>query len=157
METNRETEKERLREGETETKMETWRDRESLQGERKRDTPTKNGTEAERDGVGEVERSTDRERRERRKRPMATPSSHSQKQQGLASSFFHLESPICTPRDHQKGWWPPSCSRDTSCPSALSLAHWQDLSSSQGPDPVLSSSGSTVPSHKCRPGTAQME
>ena len=65
METNRETDKERLREGETETKMETWRDRDSLQGERKRDTPTENGTEAERDGVGEMERSTETEREER--------------------------------------------------------------------------------------------
>lgn len=70
---DRETEKERLREGETETKIETWRDIDSLQGERKRDTPSENGTEAERDGVGEMERSTETEREERGGRDQLLP------------------------------------------------------------------------------------
>lgn len=78
---------------------------------------------------------------------MAPLSSHSWKQQGMQPSILDLEISIGTVRDQQKGWRPPPRPQDTSCPSALSLAHWQDLSSSQGPDPVLSSSGPTVPSH----------
>ena len=138
-------------EAETGAKMEKWRDRDNLQRERKR-----------RWNRGR-ERESERWRDKRRQREgtgetgqwlplVPTPGNHSRR--ALASSVCRFRS--AHPGSLGSGSGPPSCRPDTSCQSGLGWHAGRNLPSSQEPDLVLLSFGSAVPSHKCRPGAAQM-
>lgn len=107
-----------------------------------------------RERVREMERQTETEGGDRRDWPMAAPSSHTREPQQTGSSFLCLQIPICTPRVPRKWQWAPILSPGHQLPIRPRLACWQEPS--QEPDLVLLSFGSAVPSHKCRPGAAQM-